>query len=48
MGNFLCFRLFFLGKREDDVEVFDVEDIDFQNVKERLDNGKSIFITRIP
>lgn len=41
------FRLFFLGKNECDVEVFEVKKIDFKNIKKRLDNGDSIFMTAI-
>jgi hypothetical protein len=42
------FRLFILGKHECDVEVFDVKKIDFDNVKKRLEDGKSVFLTTIP
>ena len=46
--NFLGFRLFILGKHECDVEVFDVKKIDFDKVKKRLEDGKSVFMTTIP
>lgn len=42
------FRLFILGKHECDVEVFDVKKIDFDKVKKRLEDGKSVFMTTIP
>lgn len=44
----LGFRLFILGKHECDVEVFDVKRIDFDKVKKRLEDGKSVFMTTIP
>ncbi|MEJ2242175.1 MAG: hypothetical protein P8Y18_08545 [Candidatus Bathyarchaeota archaeon] len=46
--NFLGFRLFVLGKNEYDVEVFEVKKIDFNKVKKRLEDGKSVFMTTIP
>ena len=44
----LGFRLFILGKHECDVEVLDVKQIDFDKVKKRLEDGKSVFMTTIP
>jgi hypothetical protein len=41
------FRLFFLGKKDSEVEVFEVEKIDFENVKKRLKYGESVFLTTI-
>lgn len=41
------FRIFFLGEQECDVEVSEVKQIDFDNVKRRLKNGKSVFMTTI-
>jgi len=41
------FQLFFLKDNEDqNVEVKEVEEIDFRGVKERLEQGESIFIVR--
>ena len=41
------FRLIFLGKEEEDVEVLEVNEIDFADVKKRLEGGKSIFMATI-
>ena len=41
------FRIFFLGEQECDVEVSEVKQIDFDNVKRRLKDGKSVFMTAI-
>ncbi len=42
------FQLFFLkDDEEQSVEVKEVEEIDFGNVKERVEQGESVFITRI-
>lgn len=38
------FRLFFLGENEYDVEVSEVKQIDFDNVKRQLLDGKSVFM----
>jgi len=41
------FQLFFLKNDEDQsIEVLEVEEIDFTEVKKRLDQGESVFITR--
>jgi hypothetical protein len=41
------FQLFFLLNNENqDIEVVDVEEIDFTEVKNRLEKGESVFITR--
>jgi hypothetical protein len=37
-----------MGKSECDVEVVEVKHIDFENVKKRLKDGKSVFMTPIP
>ena len=42
------FRLFFLGKEELDVEVIEVNKIDFDDLKRQLKNGKSVFMTTVP
>ena len=40
------FQLFFLRDNEDQsVEVEEVEEIDFREVKKHLENGESVFIT---
>jgi len=45
-GGKLLFQLFFLKDNEDqNVEVKEVEEIDFRKVKEHLEKGESIFIT---
>ena len=45
-GEKLLFQLFFLKNDEDqNVEVKEVEEIDFRGVKERLEQGESVFIT---
>lgn len=38
------FRLFFLGENEYDVEVSEVQQIDFDTVKMHLLDGKSVFM----
>jgi hypothetical protein len=43
----LGFRIFFLGNEEGDVEVMEVDEVDFENIKRRLENGESIFLSRI-
>jgi hypothetical protein len=43
----LGFRLFFVGNKDWDVEVAEVDEIDFADVKRRLECGESIFIARI-
>lgn len=41
------FRLFFLkDDEEQNVEVEEVEEIDFENVRKRVEHGESVFITR--
>jgi hypothetical protein len=41
------FQLFFLLDDEDpDIEVVEVREIDFEEVKKRLEKGESVFITR--
>ena len=41
------FQLFFLINNENqDIEIFEVREIDFTEVKERLEKGESVFITR--
>ncbi|MBE0513272.1 hypothetical protein IBX38_09510 [Candidatus Bathyarchaeota archaeon] len=41
------FQLFFLLNNENqDIEVVEVEEIDFTEVKNRLEKGESVFITR--
>jgi hypothetical protein len=44
------FRLFFLGEHECDVEITEVKQIDYNDVKKRLlaRQGNSVFITMIP
>jgi len=45
-GEKLLFQLFFLKDNEDqNVEVKEVEEIDFRKVKEHLEKGESVFIT---
>jgi len=45
-GEKLLFQLFYLKDDEDQsVEVEEVEEIDFKGVKERLEQGESVFIT---
>ena len=42
-----AFQLFFLLNNENqDIEVVEVEKIDFTEVKKRLEKGESVFITR--
>ena len=43
----LGFRLFILGKNQCDVEVIEVEEIDFDVVKRGLENGKQVFLTTV-
>jgi hypothetical protein len=43
----LRYRLFFLGDGENDIEVIEVNDLDFEFVKRRLKCGKNIFISGI-
>jgi hypothetical protein len=41
------FQLFFLLNNENqDIEVVEVEEIDFTEVKKRFEKGESVFITR--
>jgi hypothetical protein len=41
------FQLFFLLNNENqDIEVIEVEEIDFTEVEKRLEKGESVFITR--
>lgn len=41
------FQLFFLlNNRNQDIEIVEVRKIDFTEVKKRLEEGKSVFITR--
>lgn len=40
------FRLFFLGEEEGDVEVVNMDRIDFKYVESRLRNGESVFISQ--
>jgi len=43
----LLFQLFFLKDNENQsVEIEEIEEIDFRGVKERLEQGESVFITR--
>ena len=43
----LAFQLFFLLNNENqDIEVVEVKEIDFTEVKNRLEKGESVFITR--
>jgi len=44
--NFL-FRLFFLGKEDFDVEILEVNKIDFDDLERQLQNGKSVFVTTL-
>jgi hypothetical protein len=37
-----------VGKHECDIEVIEVEHLNFENVKNSLKNGKSVFMTTIP
>lgn len=43
----LGFRLFFVGNEDYDVEVVEVDEIDFDDVKRRLEGGESIFMSGI-
>ena len=43
----LRYRLFFLGDEDKDIEVIEVNDLDFEIVKRRLKCGKKIFISEI-
>ena len=43
----LGFRLFFIGNEDSDVEVLEVEKIDFEKVKKRLELGESVFMVTI-
>jgi len=43
----LGFRLFFIGNQDSDVEVLEVDKIDFENVKRRLELGESVFMATI-
>ena len=43
----LKYRLFFIGNNEDDVEVLEVNELDFNKMKKRLECGKDIFISEI-
>lgn len=40
------FQLVFLGDADQSVEVEEVEEVDFVQLKTRLNEGKSVFITR--
>jgi len=43
----LPFQVFFLKNDEDQgVEVAEIEEIDFEEVKRRIERGESVFITR--
>ena len=42
------FRLFFLGKEDLDVEIVEVNKIDFDDLERQLQNGKSVFVTTLP
>ena len=43
----LTFQVFFLKNDEDQgVEVVEVEEVDLEEVKRRLEHGESVFITR--
>jgi len=47
-GGKLLFQMFFLKDNEDqDVEVKEGEEIDFREVKKRLEQGESVFIKSI-
>ena len=41
------YRLFFLGDEDNDVEVIEVNELDFEIMKRRLKSGKNIFISGI-
>ena len=43
----LRYRLFFLGDEDNDIEVVEVNNLDFEIVKRRLKCGKNIFISGI-
>jgi len=43
----LRYRLFFLGDEDNDIEVIEVNDLDFEIMKRRLKCGKNIFISGI-
>lgn len=47
IGDKAIFRIFFLGKENEEVEVMEVAKIDFEDVKRRLENGESVFISDI-
>lgn len=40
------FQIFFLKNEDEGVEVIEVEEIDLEEVKRRVEHGESIFITR--
>jgi hypothetical protein len=42
----LIFQVFFLKNEDEGVEVIEVEEIDFEEVKRRIEDGQSVFITR--
>ena len=41
------FRLFFLGDKENDIEIIEVQDIDLEKMKKRLKKGKFFFISKM-
>jgi len=43
----LRYRLFFIGDNDNDVEVIEVNDLDFKIMKRNLKCGKNIFISGI-
>ncbi len=43
--NELRFRLIFVGKKDENVEVQEVVKIDFNVVMERIESGQSLFIS---
>ncbi len=43
--NELRFRLIFVGKKDENVEVQEVAKIDFNVIMERIESGQSLFIS---
>jgi len=46
-NDHFLFRLFFLGKEDFDVEILEVNKIDFDDLERQLQNGKSVFVTTL-
>jgi hypothetical protein len=39
------FQVFYLKRKNEAVEILEVEEIDLQNIKKHIDGGESVFIT---